>query len=291
MTNASFFPPLRRVYEPAHLHHGHRRRQAGRVACQHQLVAAALDRTRKHFEHAGGGKLQRLFIIEPGQQARQENGGQQVTETIRRIVDDAMLGKKRVAAGKEEIAGTAGHHGHRRGDEHTRRPERQRCLHDCAVVIKRCSRQPGELVPVRRCERGQRNEMITNGLGCGFRHVEAAEIAHDRIADIKQFGIVLPERSDQPGDRARLGGIAEIARKHRPDFADPGRADQVVDRRVEIRFGKCQPRRTAMAGMPGQDDGRQRPNRMAECLQRKHRRPIANRATYDMAGNNDDCAR
>ncbi|MGO8469971.1 hypothetical protein AB9F45_36420, partial [Rhizobium leguminosarum] len=57
-------------------------------------------------EDDGGGKLQRLFVLDPGKQARQEDGGDEVAENIRRVLDNTMLSKKRVTAGKIEIAGT-----------------------------------------------------------------------------------------------------------------------------------------------------------------------------------------
>ena len=128
-------------------------------------------------------------------------------------------------------------------------------------------------------------------VGNRFGNVEIAGIAHDRIADIDRSGVFGLHRLDQRGDRLGLAGIAEIAGEHARHLAEPAaRArDPSSMRQTVPEAERCGS--PAMSGMPGQDDRRHRPDRVAERLQREDRGAVADRTARDMARNDDDRAR
>jgi hypothetical protein len=97
-------------------------------------------------------------------------------------------------------------------------------------------------------------------------------------------------------DVDRLAGIAEIAGEHRRDLAKPRRAFEVLHEGGELVRVRNDARRRPVAGMPGQQHGRHRPDRMAERFERKDRCPVADRTARHVARYDDhrprrfDCA-
>ena len=260
------------------------------VGFELQFVAAALGRARQDLEHRGGRRLQRLGDRLAGEQPRQEDGGGQVAEAVRRPLDDAMLGQQRFGRRQQQIAGAAGHHRRRRGDQHGRRPGVERRRHHRARCRRAWRRRSS--IPARSgwASRYRRSASAGRGwLGRRRRHVEPAGIAHHRIADIDRLRVLRPDGLDQRGDggglRRHRRDSRKARRRPRPATArapGPSSGRRTVPDRGTIRVARpwpgCQGRITVGTAQTG----------MAERLQREHRGAIADRAARDMAGNDDD---
>ncbi len=150
-----------------------------------------------------------------------------------------------------------------------------------------CAHHPGQLIAVGCRQRRKRDQMVADRLRRRFRHIEASQIAHHRIADIKQLGVLFTQCTDETGNRTSLGSVSEITRQDRLHFSHPRCTDEIIDGGIEIGLRKSEPGRTAMTGMPGQNDRRQCPDLMAERLKREHGGTIADRTANDMAGDDD----
>ncbi|MNY07244.1 hypothetical protein D3C86_1400400 [compost metagenome] len=132
--------------------------------------------------------------------------------------------------------------------------------------------------------------MITDGFGSLKGNVKPAQIAHDRVTGINQRRVLFLQIADQPCDGAHLRRAAEITGQDSLDLADPFGVFEVGHCLVEIVVLKAHAGGRAVAGMPGHDDGWHRPDRITQRLKRKDRRAVADGATHDMAGNDDDSA-
>ena len=123
-------------------------------------------------------------------------------------------------------------------------------------------------------------------------HIEPACVAHDRIADIDRLAGSWPCTALTSDATAPPAWHRRDSRKGRPPTSpSQARVLQILHQRgelIRIRNDTCRP---AMAGMPGQDHGRHRPDRMAERLQREDGGAVADRAARDMARNDDHRAR
>lgn len=260
------------------------------ILLQRQLVRAATRRTGDHLEHAGGRKLQRLLLAVALQNPSQKQSCHQIACSVGRIVDQPVLGKQRVMPGEIEVARASIHHRDRRCHQHPRWPKRQSRFENGRIAVESGARKPGQLEPVRRGQPRERNQAIPNARGHRFRHVEIAPVADHRIAGIEEVRVARLQRLHQPRDRLDLLRIAEIPGQHGADLADPGRRRKLAQHGIERLGIDRHPRRAAMAGMPGHDDGRHGPDGEAQCFQRKHGCPIADGAAHDVAGNDDDGA-
>ena len=148
--------------------------------------------------------------------------------------------------------------------------------------------EPVELEAVGRGDIGERQQRIADGLCHRLGLKKAAGVADDRVAEVDRVRVGRLDRSNQPGRRGDLVGMAEIADEHRADLAEPRRTGDVGEQGREGCGVRFDARSAAVAEMPGQHHSRHEDYRKAQPLQGEDVGAAADAAAGDQAVDDDD---
>ncbi len=169
-----------------------------------------------------------------------------------------------------------------RGDQDRRGAEPARGLGHLVQALRAAAGQPLQLEQVGRGDGGERDERVAHGLRRLDRNIEAVVVAEDRIdADHgpRIGGLDAGDGLRRSRDRSSRGKIAgEDGIEHRPAAVGLQRGQHAG----EVGRRQLEPRQAAEAGAAREQHRRQRPDLVAEVLQRRHGRVEADVAPHDM---------